>query len=523
MPISQHSRISPPPLKRRKREPPDDTATVTTTSPSSSSSSTNTNAREKRDRGCSSIRIVSWNINGIQPFVQDYLQKTLDSFFKPSSTKKEGEGRKRQRSPGASSGDDERQFSVGNGRFVCATWSALADDKGTYLPKDDPAREGKPSLRRTLQRQQWPEMLFLQEVKIKPGDDKIMNAVRLAVNDPVELDKEEPASLGVLADGGPPYDAHFVLPSDPHNARGFGGKVYGVAAVVRRDFMQQQVECVREPAWDREGRVQIIETRGFGSLEQHSGAGDSSPSREPSLVHGQEVTTEQHRRRPGKLAVINIYAVNGTSNPYRSTHTGAVSGTRHDRKLAVHTELLQEAHALEVRGFSVVIAGDLNVARSSIDGYPNLRTSPHQHVLNRADFNHKFFSSNTLPADSAKVRETRYCLDRLHSNGEGRRGRGEEEEPEKQPLSPAALRGLNAIDTFRHVNGDLRKYSWHSRTREWGTCCDRVDLVLASRSLEDSIAGAGICDNLRGRGPSDHCPVWVDISRNGVSEEEMDT
>ncbi|KAH7040847.1 Endonuclease/exonuclease/phosphatase [Microdochium trichocladiopsis] len=481
MTAAQYGRISPPPLKRRKRESPNRTTPSDSTNPSS------TSILQKPNRG-TGIRIVAWNINGIQPFVQGYLQKTLHSFFQSSITAR---SRKRQHSPGDSQID---------GKFP-----------------GDPSKESRPSLRDALRRQHWPEVLLLQEIKIKPGDEKTMSAVRVAANDgssleggpasmqklPNHVSSGRPPLGTLLADGGPRYEVHFVLPSDPHNARGFGGKVYGVCAILRQDFMQDVVSCIREPPLDREGRVQIIETHALDvSVPTNIGSSSSSSEHKPSTVG------KDDSRGPLKLAIINIYAVNGTFNPYHSTHTGAVIGTRHDRKLAMHTELLQEAHRLESRGFSVVIAGDLNIARERIDGYPNLRTSPHQHVLNRADFNQKFFASKVLPPDSSSVVAARYRMNELPGKKDGNLA-------EAQGFT-ADVKGLKAIDTFRYIHGNLRKYSWHSRTKEWGTCCDRVDLIVASRSLGHSIIGADICDHPRDRGPSDHCPIWVDIGRGAV-------
>ncbi|CAD0039858.1 unnamed protein product [Aureobasidium pullulans] len=130
----------------------------------------------------------------------------------------------------------------------------------------------------------------------------------------------------------PDYEAHFCLPSDPHNARGFGRKVYGVCTILRKDFATKHNHSVRTVDWDLEGRIQVVETE------------------DP------------------KLSIWNIYAVNGTDNPYKDSKTGAITGTRHDRKLAVHKHMLEEAKALEARGYGVIIAGDLNIARSRLDG-----------------------------------------------------------------------------------------------------------------------------------------------------------
>jgi hypothetical protein len=90
------------------------------------------------------------------------------------------------------------------------------------------------------------------------------------------------------------------------------------------------------------------------------------------------------------LALINIYAPDGTSNPYPSPLTETILGTRHDRKLAFHKLLMEGCLRLEKDGWRIVIAGGMNIAPERIDGYPNLRTYPHQHVVNRKDFLGRF-------------------------------------------------------------------------------------------------------------------------------------
>ncbi|CAJ2509196.1 Uu.00g142220.m01.CDS01 [Anthostomella pinea] len=431
------------------------------------------------------LRVFSWNVNGIAPFVAPYLQASIRSFFKPSSSLFSA-GRKRKRGPRDdeySSTDDDVKRS-GDG----------IDGRGRDLSlrgMEDPAlaREGKASLRLALRRYGWPHILFLQEVKIKSGDARTMGAVRMAVNDGSrdlgrgsrydDTDSgDEGSSRG---DGGPGYDVHFNLPSDLYNAKGFGGK----------DFAQRYVERVRDVPWDREGRIQVIETR---AVEFPPGTSSALPmdDKYPKDVPTDLELSGEPSPAATKFAIVNIYAVNGTDAQYRSTHTGALAGTRHDRKLAVHTELLRDAKALEAQGFAVVIAGDLNIARNARDGHPNLRTWPHQHVLNRIDFNDKFFTAKNVDVSSTKAM---YATD--SDSGLGLRRE----------------RGFDGIDTFRHVHGDERRYSYHGRGRKWGSSCDRVDLILASRSLARRVVDAGICDSPRDRGPSDHVPVWVEIGQ----------
>ena len=74
------------------------------------------------------------------------------------------------------------------------------------------------------------------------------------------------------------------------------------------------------------------------------------------------------------------------------------------------------------RGYHVILIGGMNVARSRLDGHPNLRTSPPQHVKNRYDFNQKFFDSEE---------------------------------------------GFRGVDVFRHLHGEKRKYTHHPRGHAW--------------------------------------------------------
>ncbi|KAK6007280.1 hypothetical protein QM012_006288 [Aureobasidium pullulans] len=351
--------VSPPPLKRRRLC---DNEIKSATSPMNTTD---------KDRLC----VYSWNVNGIQPFVQ----KSITSFFQ---TKK----------PSSKQLDTE------------ATATA--------------------SLRDFLRRHSWPTILCLQEVKINPNDEATKSAVRQAVKSTKE--------------GEPDYEAHFCLPTDPHNARGFGRKVYGVCTIIRKSFVAKHQPIIRSVDWDLEGRIQIVEAE------------------DP------------------KLSIWNIYAVNGTDNPYKDSKTGAVLGTRHDKKLAVHKHILDEAKLLEARGFSVILAGDMNIARARLDGHPNLRTSPQQHVVNRADFNKKFFDADE---------------------------------------------GLKAVDTYRHVHGNEKGYTYYPRGRRFGSSCDRVDLIICSRSLEQKIVDAGIFATEKERGPSDHVPLFATFELEGTASK----
>ncbi|KIX06216.1 uncharacterized protein Z518_04191 [Rhinocladiella mackenziei CBS 650.93] len=273
-------------------------------------------------------------------------------------------------------------------------------------------------LRSFLKRHDWPQLLCLQEVQISPRDTATQRQLQRAANRGQTPDE-------------PAYILHLSLPRDEYNATGFGGKVYGVATLIRDDT-SSQISLTRRPDWDLEGRV---------------------------LIHEFEID----------LVIINGYWVNGTSNPYRDPHTGQVTGTRHDHKLRFHQHMLEEVLQAQREGRHVIMMGDMNVARARVDGHPNLRTSPLQHVKNRADFNAKFFTSKD---------------------------------------------GMRGIDVFRHLHGTSRKYTYHPRGRNWGESCDRVDMIIVSRGLVNeagAVIGTDICDSAVDRGHSDHVPLWISL------------
>ena len=322
-------------------------------------------------------------------------------------------------------------------QHVANTWSSTADQARIFsrnvngvlplLQKQLSFDPGSLSpLRSFLKRHKWPQLLCLQEVKISLEDIATQRALQHAANQ-------------AQAAGEPTYTAEFSLPRDKYNARGFGGKVHGVASLIRDDFAST-IRVTYRPDWDLEGRV---------------------------LIHEHEAG----------LVIINGYWVNGTSNPYRDPNTGIVAGTRHDHKLRFHQYMLEEVLRLESGGRHVILIGDMNIARAQIDGHPNLRTSPVQHVKNRADFNSKFFNDE---------------------------------------------KGMRGVDVFRHLNGDSKKFTYHPRGRTWGESCDRVDLIIVSHSLMndlDAVIGTDICDSALERGHSDHVPLWISIELSRLARK----
>jgi exonuclease III len=340
------------------------------------------------------FEILSWNVNGITPLLKETTPK-ITSFFGPKSEAKEEE---------------------------------------VY------------SLRNVLKRHKFPQVVCLQEVKINSKDEATKRSVERAAN-PVRKD-----------DDGPRYKAWFSLPRDKFNARGFGGKVYGVCTLVRSDLLENSETKVetKEVKWDLEGRVLVT------LFEQW------------------------------KLVIVNGYWVNGTLNPYRDPQSGEVVGVRHDRKRAFHSLMLEEVKQSEGEGWNVCLVGDMNIARSSIDGYPGIRLGI-EHVRNRQDFNEKFFE-------------------------------GEE--------------GMKGVDTWRWSKGEKRGYTYHGeKEEEWGRSCDRVDLGIVSRKMVEWKEGglkanelgrlrggvqlleAEIWETVEERGHSDHVPISV-VLDVGVNDRE---
>jgi len=205
-----------------------------------------------------------------------------------------------------------------------------------------------------------------------------------------------------------------------------------------------------------------------------------------------------------RLALINAYMVNGTDYPYKDSQSGKVTGTRHDRKLEVHKLLAAECRKLETDGFAVILAGDINIAVAPIDGFPNLRTFPPQHCINRADFKRRFLEDETLSSNGASEEAPEQQSDAA--------------EPDRTSPGPW---GLGMVDTFRHLHPDTSGYTYYPRGRSFGESCDRVDMILVSKSLQDSLMSAGMHETSAERGTSDHVPLYAKLRlSDGVEGED---
>jgi len=213
----------------------------------------------------------------------------------------------------------------------------------------------------------------------------------------------------------PGYECHHALARDPRNVTFRGGRMYGVATFVRDHWRADVIP------WDREGRILAV-------------------------------------RRPS-LAVVNVYAVNGTAKPYFD-ETGRVAGNRHDLKRRFQTKVMDLGRELRRHG-GVIMAGDWNVSRTAQDTHPRLRTEE-PHTRARAELN-----------------------ERLVADG--------------------------FVDIWRERHGAQRAYTWFKRGSRTLDAA-RVDYILVSEEIASLVSSAEILDLLPW---SDHAPVLVDLAIPG--------
>ena len=209
----------------------------------------------------------------------------------------------------------------------------------------------------------------------------------------------------------PGYRCFHSLSRDARNVTFRGGRMYGLATFVRGRWKSEV------PEWDREGRVVVVKKRG--------------------------------------LAIVNLYAVNGTSKPYYDEN-GRIAGDRHRFKRRFQAKLMDLGRDLRADG-GVIMAGDWNVTRTKQDTYPRLRTEePHATV--RAELN-------------------------------------------------ARIEKEGFLDIWRERHPIDRAYTWYNK-RARGLDAARVDYILVSDDLVPRVKDAQIL----GRLPySDHAPMTVEL------------
>jgi len=267
------------------------------------------------------------------------------------------------------------------------------------LPRFLAPAAGTPSLLQIVDAWGAPEMVCLQETRIRPRDVELVRAMERAL---------------------PGYACHYALCDDPRNVTYRGGRAYGVVTYVKRRFARSRGRTL---PWDREGRVVVVELAAK------------------------------------KLAVVNLYAVNGTSKPYYDHELGRVHGDRHAFKRRVNRLVAAEAQALAARGFRLVLVGDWNISRAAIDTHPRLRTEePHARA--------------------------------------------------RRELNDEIIPALDVVDAFRALHPTTKKYTWfnnHARRLD----AARVDYALVSRALD--VEAADIDETRAHRFASDHAPLWLEL------------
>jgi len=208
----------------------------------------------------------------------------------------------------------------------------------------------------------------------------------------------------------PGYRCFHSLPRDPRNVTFRGGRAYGVVTYVKGRASGTV------PEWDREGRVVVV-TR-------------------------------------GQTAIVNVYAVNGTSKPYFD-EAGRPRGDRHAFKREIQRRIFELGRSLGPR---VVMVGDWNVSRTALDTHPRLRTEE-PHAQARAELN-------------------------------------------------ALLAESGFVDIWRARNPDAKGYTWFNARARWLDAA-RVDYILVSAALVARVRDAAILDK---QPWSDHRPISVTLS-----------
>ena len=266
--------------------------------------------------------------------------------------------------------------------------------------------DGRHDFARHVEMLQYPDVICLQEIRLRPGDRAATDRARTLL---------------------PGYTCHISLSDDPRNVTFRGGRAYGVATYISESCGDT---VAATPEWDREGRVLVTAL-------------------------------------PQRLAIVNLYAVNGTAKPYFDPSTGARQGDRHEHKQRFQDRLFGLARDLRVDA-NVVLIGDWNVSRSALDVTPRLRTEE-PHATARAQLN-------------------------------------------------ARLEHEGWIDAFREQHPTAREYTWFGRTRAGGLDAARVDYAVVASEMWPHLRRAEILGDPALRRGSDHAPISITLAIPGARE-----
>lgn len=240
-----------------------------------------------------------------------------------------------------------------------------------------------------------PDVLLLQEIKLRPRDTDLVAQMHAAL---------------------PGYTCHAALADDPKNVTYRGGRAYGVATYIRDSLGKIAAQA---PVWDREGRVLV------------------------TVVAG--------------LAIVNLYAVNGTAKPYFD-EAGAAIGTRHTHKRFIQDQVFALAEQLREFG-GVIVAGDWNVSQTALDVHPRLR-SEEPHATHRAELN-------------------------------------------------AHLARTGFVDAYRQLHPDDKAYTWYAR--KYALDAARVDYIVVSPDLVPRLREATVEGRPARDSGSDHAAIAIEL------------
>jgi exodeoxyribonuclease-3 len=248
-----------------------------------------------------------------------------------------------------------------------------------------------------------PDVLCLQEVRVRAWDDVLIRRMHAAL---------------------PGYDCLHSLNDDRRNAAFRGGRAHGVATWVRTRVQAQGGTW----PWDREGRVVVAGLPGLN------------------------------------LAIVNVYAVNGTGKPYWDHERGCVAGDRHAFKRRLIERIGAQVRTLRETGLDLILIGDWNTTRAAIDTDPRLRREA-PHAAARRAFNEDF------------------------------------------------MHGLDLVDAWRELHPDACQYTWFNRRASPARPdAARVDFALVDRHLMPRVLAIEIDDAPGARAGSDHAPVSLTLA-----------
>lgn len=162
-----------------------------------------------------------------------------------------------------------------------------------------------------------------------------------------------------------------------------------------------------------------------------------------------------------RCALVNVYAVNGTSRAHWNNERNAFEGDRHAFKQMFIERLGRELVQKPFEGLRLILVGDWNVSRARIDVTPRLRIEE-PHATARRRFNDEFMTT------------------------------------------------LDLADVFRERNPEARAFTWFNRRARHPDAA-RVDYALVASELVPRVTDAEILSAPNLRVGSDHAPISIAI------------